>query len=136
MLGVREPAVYGTATLGDVELLCHKIAGEVGADIDCRQSNHEGALLDWIQQSRGAFDGIVINAGAYTHTSVALYDALKLTDLPVIEVHLSNVFQREAFRHHSFISPAASGIICGLGVAGYAHALRAVVEIVLGKESK
>ena len=126
MLGVREPSVYGVKTLADIEDLCEVTAKEMGLSISFRQSNHEGELVTWIQEAMTGFDGIVINAAAYTHTSVAIMDALKMTDVPIIEVHISNVFQREAFRHHSYISPVATGLICGLGGEGYALALRAI----------
>jgi 3-dehydroquinate dehydratase-2 len=124
MLGKREPELYGSATLADIDALCAKTARELGAEVTCRQSNHEGELVTWIQGSIGSMDGIVINAGAYTHTSVAIHDALKLTGLPLIEVHISNVFAREKFRHRSYISSIALGVICGLGIEGYALALR------------
>jgi 3-dehydroquinate dehydratase-2 len=126
LLGAREPAIYGTGTLGDIEQLCHITATALGCEVDCRQSNHEGQLIDWIHEARTHFQAIVLNAGAYTHTSVALMDALKAVNVPVVEVHLSNVFQREAFRHHSYISPVALGVICGFGLDGYAMALRAL----------
>ncbi len=128
-LGAREPEVYGAATLGDVETLCAKTGEELGLDVVCRQSNHEGELVAWIQDSPETFAGIVLNAGAYTHTSVAILDALKLAGLPVIEVHISNVFARERFRHRSFISPVASGVLCGFGIDGYALALRGLANI-------
>jgi len=128
MLGVREPSVYGIKTLADIEDLCDKTAKEVGLSISFRQSNHEGEIVTWIQEAITSFDGIVINAAAYTHTSVAIMDALKMTDVPIIEVHISNVFAREEFRHHSFISPIATGVICGLGGEGYGYALRALAE--------
>jgi len=136
MLGVREPEVYGHATLGDAEALCKKTASELGLAIECRQSNHEGELVTWIQQSRDTHHGIVINAGAYTHTSIAILDALKICELPVIEVHISNIFAREEFRHHSFISPIAKGVICGLGIDGYAYAVRALASLVTASHRK
>ena len=128
LLGTREPAVYGRTTLADVEALCHAAAAERGAEADCRQSNHEGVLIDWIhaagaQHRAGELAGIVFNAGAYTHTSLALHDAIKGSGVPVIEVHISNVHAREAFRHHSYISPAAAGIVVGFGVDGYVLAI-------------
>lgn len=128
LLGVREPKVYGKATLADIELDCLAVAKELKLAVDFRQSNHEGELIDWVQQARGAFRAIIINAGGYTHTSVALMDALLVTELPVYEVHLSNIFRRESFRHHSYISLAATGVICGLGAAGYTLALRAAAH--------
>lgn len=123
-LGVREPEIYGSTTLGDVEALCARTGHEMGFEIVCRQSNSEGELVTWIQESRGRYAGLVINAGAYTHTSVAILDALKFAGLPIIEVHISNVFAREAFRHHSYISPVATGVLCGFGIEGYALAIR------------
>lgn len=129
MLGVREPEIYGAETLTDVEAACNERGAALGFEVDFRQSNMEGDLVTWIQEARTGHDGIVINAGAYTHTSVALFDALKLADLPVIEVHLSNIYRREAFRHHSYISAAATGIICGLGSQGYLLALDALARL-------
>lgn len=132
MLGLREPGVYGAATLSDIEQLCQDRAEELDLTIDFRQSNHEGDLVTWIQEARTAHDGIIINAGAYTHTSIAVHDALRAADLPVIEVHLSNVYARETFRHHSMISALASGIIVGLGPVGYALALEAIAPLARG----
>jgi 3-dehydroquinate dehydratase-2 len=129
MLGVREPSLYGRDKLSDIEKLCRKQGRQLGLAIDFRQSNHEGEIVGWLQAARGGHAGIVINAGAYTHTSVAILDALQLTELPIIEVHLSNIFRRESFRHHSYMSLAARGVICGLGPAGYRLALDALAEI-------
>lgn len=123
MLGVREPDIYGTQTLADIEKFCRAKARDLGHEIDFRQSNHEGELIDWIQQARGVFDGIIINAGAYTHTSIAIHDALKTFDRPIVEVHLSDPKTREPFRHHSFIEPLAAAVISGKGAAGYAEAI-------------
>jgi len=128
LLGSREPEVYGRFTLADVEKLCRDAAEALGHQVDFRQSNHEGDLIDWIHEAgRGATDGsvlgVVINPGAYTHTSIALHDAIKAIPVPVIEVHLSNVHAREPFRHHSYLSPACAGIVVGFGVAGYALAI-------------
>jgi 3-dehydroquinate dehydratase-2 len=128
LLGLREPAVYGSATLAEVQTLCADAAQRVGHTIDFRQSNHEGELIDAIQAAgrahrAGTLLGVVLNAGAYTHTSVALHDAIKGAGVPVIEVHISNVHAREAFRQHSYISPVAAGIVIGFGVAGYALAI-------------
>ena len=133
LLGQREPAVYGHATLADVEQLCRDTGSRLGVEIDCRQSNHEGVLLDWIQEAGAAFRkgelaGAVFNAGAYTHTSVALHDAIKGSGLPVIEVHISNVHAREAFRHHSYLSPAAAGIVVGFGIDGYVLGIEGLVR--------
>ena len=129
MLGVREPAVYGRDRLADIEKLCRKAGREFALAIDFRQSNHEGEIVGWLQEARSAHAGIVINAGAYTHTSIAILDALQLTELPVIEVHLSNIFRREEFRHHSCVSLAARGVICGLGPTGYRLALEALADL-------
>ena len=127
LLGTREPAVYGSATIADVEAACRQAAQAHDAEIDFRQSNHEGELIDWLHEAgaepAGTVAGIVLNAGAYTHTSVALHDAIKAIFPPVIEVHLSNVHAREPFRHHSYLSPACAGIVVGFGVAGYAMAI-------------
>ena len=128
MLGIREPATYGAATLADIEALCRATADSLGFALDFRQSNHEGELVTWIQQARGSADGIVINPAAYSHTSVAIPDALKAVSLPVIEVHLSNIHAREAFRHHSFVSAVSAGVICGLGPTGYRLAIMALAE--------
>lgn len=129
MLGVRQPEIYGHATLADIEAMCRSHGETLGFDIDFRQSNIEGELVTWIQQARGVQNGIAINAAAFTHTSVALLDALTLVDIPVIEVHLSNVFARDAFRHHSYISPIAAGVICGFGPNSYILALDALRTI-------
>jgi 3-dehydroquinate dehydratase II len=133
LLGTREPAVYGSATLADVERLCGDAAAKLGVGVDCRQSNHEGQLVDWIHEAgaahrAGSLIGVVFNAGAYTHTSVALHDAIKGTGVPVIEVHISNVHAREAFRHHSYLSPAAAGIVVGFGIDGYRLAIQGLVQ--------
>jgi 3-dehydroquinate dehydratase-2 len=129
LLGSREPAVYGRATLADVEAVTRAEAARHGLRIEFRQTNHEGELVDWIHEAAAAgAGGLVLNAGAYTHTSVALHDAVKATGLPLVEVHLSNVFAREPFRHHSYLSPVAKGVICGFGPQGYALAVRALAE--------
>ncbi len=125
MLGTREPDIYGHETLEDVNALIQKQAKELGVTVECRQSNNEGELVTWIQQARDVATAIVINAGAYTPTSVAIADALRAVGLPVYEVHLSNIYQRESFRHHSYISELAVAVICGLGPDGYLHALTA-----------
>jgi 3-dehydroquinate dehydratase-2 len=129
MLGVREPAIYGRETLADVERICRSRAAALSLSADCRQSNHEGQLVDWIQQARETHAGIILNAGAYSHTSIALPDALASADLPVIEVHISNIYRRESFRHHSYVSAVARGVICGLGVHGYELALEAMARL-------
>ncbi len=130
MLGKRQPEIYGRETLADIEAACRAEAKGLDLALDFFQSNHEGALVDRIQQAREANSGIIINAGAYTHTSVALLDALNAAEKPVIEVHLSNIYKREEFRHHSYISPVAVGVICGFGSQGYLLALRAMARLV------
>lgn len=130
LLGLREPEIYGIQTLDDLEALCAETAEELGLAIDFRQTNGEGELITWIHACRGNASGIVINPAGYSHTSIALMDALHGVDLPVIEVHLSNIHQREPFRHHSYVSQAARGVICGLGFTGYRLALQAIAEIV------
>lgn len=129
LLGVREPHVYGHETLDDLRRRCEKRAQSHGLLCDFRQSNHEGQLVDWIQEARLAAAGIILNAAAYTHTSVALLDALTAAERPVIELHLSNIHRREAFRHHSTIAAAATGIICGFGPAGYELAVDAMAGL-------
>nr|WP_320142028.1 type II 3-dehydroquinate dehydratase [uncultured Cohaesibacter sp.] len=128
LLGLREPDVYGASTLKDIEEMCKEKAAAFGWSIDFRQSNHEGELIDWIHEAREKSRGIIFNPAAYTHTSVALQDAIRAVSLPVIEVHLSNIHKRESFRHHSYISPAALGVICGLNAKGYVLAIEALVE--------
>jgi 3-dehydroquinate dehydratase-2 len=129
LLGEREPDTYGHDTLDSIERKCVSIADSLGLKIEFKQSNHEGELVAWIQESRKLVDGLAINAGAYTHTSVALHDALKLLSIPIVEVHLSNIYTREQFRHHSFISPLAKGIICGFGANSYVLAIQALHSI-------
>lgn len=129
MLGVREPQIYGSLTLSDVEALCLEHGQRLGLEVDFRQSNHEGELVTWIQQARSENDGIIINAGAYSHTSLAILDALILAELPVVEVHLSNIFKREPFRHHSHVTAVAQGMICGFGPHGYVLGLEAMAQI-------
>ncbi len=136
LLGKREPAVYGHTTLADVETLVQARAAALGWAADFRQTNHEGQLVDWIHEARDAADGIVINAGAYTPTTVAILDALLSAEKPVIEVHISNVFRREAFRHHSYVSPAALGVIVGCGPLGYALALEALAAAAARPEAR
>jgi 3-dehydroquinate dehydratase II len=132
LLGVRDPAIYGLDSLADIEARCLARAAALDLQVDFRQSNHEGQLVDWIQEARESADGIVLNAGALTHTSVAILDALQASDLPVVEVHLSNIFRRERFRHHSYVSLAATGVICGLGAQGYELALDAIANLIDG----
>ncbi len=131
LLGTREPAIYGSATLDDVETLCAETAEALGLAIDFRQSNLEGELVTWIQGCRGVASGIVINPAGYSTTSVAILDALLAVELPIVEVHLSNIHRREAFRRRSLVSQAARGVICGLGARGYALALDALADLVL-----
>ncbi len=129
LLGLREPEIYGTGTLDELETLCAETAEGLGLAIDFRQTNLEGELISWVQEARGSAAGLVINPAGYSHTSIALMDALLAADLPVIEVHLSNIHNRELFRAHSYVSRAAQGVICGLGFAGYRLALIALSDI-------
>jgi len=129
LLGTREPEIYGTATLDDVEALCAETAEALGLAIDFRQTNGEGELVTWVQECRGRAAGIVINPAGYTNTSIALMDALKAVNLPVVEVHISNHHRREEFRHLSYVSRVATGVIAGLGIRGYALALRGIAEL-------
>lgn len=133
MLGLREPAIYGRDTLDDIKDRCAAAAKTHGLLTDFRQSNIEGELVSWIQEARSKAQGIILNAGGYTHTSVAILDALQAAELPVIEVHLSNIFRRDQFRQHSYISLAATGVICGLGAKGYELALDAMSNILTSK---
>lgn len=128
LLGTRQPEIYGSATLADVEELCARHGTARGLAVTCLQSNHEGALLDAIHAAKGVHGGIVLNAGAYTHTSIALHDAIASVELPVVEVHLSNIHARETFRHHSYIAPVALGQIAGFGTFGYVMALDALAS--------
>ena len=128
LLGQREPDVYGHATLDEVQERTQARARKYGFEIEFRQSNNEGEIVDWIQEARTRASALAINAGAYTHTSVAILDALLATDIPCVEVHMSNIFQREEFRHHSYISAACIGVICGFGVKSYELAVDALAE--------
>ena len=130
MLGVREPEIYGHQTLQDIKIMCVERAGELAFTLDFRQSNHEGELVTWIQEERENIIGLIINAGAYTHTSLAIHDALKLLDVPIIEVHLSDPESREDFRHFSYIKPVAAKVIKGKGAAGYTEAITALSTLV------
>ena len=130
LLGVRDPSVYGHDTLADIEERCLARAAALDLQIDFRQTNHEGQLVDWVQEARESAEGIILNAGALTHTSVAVLDALSAAGLPIIEVHLSNIFRRESFRHHSYVSLIANGVICGLGAQGYELALEAIASLI------
>lgn len=132
LLGQRQPEIYGRETLADVAQACSDLGEDLGLTVRCLQSNHEGQLVDWIQEARSQGAGVIINAGAYTHTSVAILDALHAFDGPVIEVHISNIHKREAFRHQSFISARADGVIVGCGTEGYLLALRRMASL-LGK---
>jgi 3-dehydroquinate dehydratase II len=131
LLGTREPAVYGAQTLADVQVLCERACQTHGFALEFRQSNHEGTLVDWLHEAgqlhaQGKLAGVILNAGAYTHTSIALHDAIKGTGITLIELHISNVHAREAFRHHSYISPAAKAVMAGFGVNGYPLAVAAL----------
>lgn len=129
MLGLREPAIYGSDTLDDVRRKAEARAKALALTIDFRQSNHEGELVTWVQEARDKAAAIILNAGAYSHSSIALLDAIQAAELPVIEVHLSNIFRREPYRQHSYISLGAKGVICGLGAKGYELALEALAEL-------
>lgn len=135
LLGSREPETYGRATLADVERLCRQTGEVFGLDIEFRQSNHEGMLVDWIQEAGNNGAGIIINPAGYTTTSVAILDAILAGSVPVIEVHISNIHAREEFRHRSFVSKAARGVICGLGIEGYALAIRGMA-VLIGAKAK
>ena len=134
MLGVREPNIYGKETLDDIRNDCDAHAVTAGVSLDFRQSNSEADLIDWIQQARDTADGIIINPAAFTHTSVAILDALVLTELPVVEIHISNIFRRESFRQHSYVSAGATGIISGFGAHGYLLAIDAMVRLTASKK--
>ncbi|MEK0081590.1 type II 3-dehydroquinate dehydratase [Benzoatithermus flavus] len=129
LLGKREPHIYGAETLADIEVACRRHAAGLGLALDFRQSNHEGVLIDWIHEAREKAGGIVVNPGAYTHTSIAIHDALKAFSGPIVEVHLSNIHQREPFRHTSYVSLVAKGVIAGLGSHGYVLALEAMARL-------
>lgn len=130
LLGRRQPEIYGHETLDDVVSACAELAEDLGLTVRALQSNHEGQLVDWIQEARGKSAGIIINPGAYSHTSVAILDALNAFEGPVLEVHISNIHKREAFRHHSFVSSRAEGVIAGFGTEGYLLALRRMATLV------
>ncbi|NBZ86977.1 type II 3-dehydroquinate dehydratase [Stagnihabitans tardus] len=133
LLGQRQPEIYGRETLADVEALCTRLAQSLGHELRCHQSNHEGALVDLIQEARVEGSAIIINPGAYSHTSVAILDALNAFDGPVIEVHISNIHKRETFRHHSFVSSRADGVIAGCGTQGYIMALHRLAHLLSAK---
>lgn len=132
LLGLRQPEVYGTQTLEDVAEACSALAEDLGLSVRFHQSNHEGALVDWVHEARFAAAGIIINPAAYSHTSIAILDALNAFDGPVIEVHISNIHKREAFRHHSHVSSRADGVIAGCGVEGYLLAVRRMANLLPG----
>ena len=126
LLGTREPEIYGKTTLADIKKMVADRAVTLGLETDFRQTNSEGELVNWIQEAREAAGGLILNAAAYSHTSIAIFDALSALEIPIMEVHLSNIFKREEFRHHSYVSPVAQGVICGLGAHGYELALEAI----------
>lgn len=130
LLGTREPHIYGSTTLPEVHRMCEERARQLGLSVDCRQSNHEGEIVTWIHEAIHGASGIIINPAAYTHTSVAILDALQNVKAPIIELHISNPHKREEFRHRSFVTPAATGMICGFGVAGYPLALDAIAMLI------
>jgi 3-dehydroquinate dehydratase-2 len=130
LLGKRQPEIYGHETLADVEASCREAASSLGLELRCHQSNREYEIIDWVHEAREIAGGIVINPAAFSHTSVAVLDALKTCDMPIIEVHISNIHQREEFRHHSFVSHAATGIIAGCGTQGYVLALHRVARLI------
>jgi 3-dehydroquinate dehydratase II len=134
LLGSREPEIYGHTTLADIEAETRKRAAALGLGVEFRQSNHEGELVGWLQEARQGASGVVLNAGAYTHTSVAIHDALKALEAPVIEVHISNPYKREPFRHTSYVSPVATGVICGVGAQGYSLAIEALAALIGSKK--
>lgn len=136
MLGLRQPEIYGRESLKDIEKACATKAKALGLALDFRQTNHEGELITWAQEARGTKAGIVINPAGYGHTSIALLDALLVTELPIIEVHLSNIHRREPFRHHTYTSQAATGVICGLGSQGYLMALEAMANLIKTKKAR
>jgi 3-dehydroquinate dehydratase II len=136
LLGIRERAIYGTLSLDNIDSSLTKLAEELGVAVDIRQSNNEGELVTWIQEARSGFDGIIVNPAAYTHTSIAIRDAIAAVELPTIEVHLSNIHQREPFRHHSYVAGVALGQICGLGPIGYPLALRGLHEYVVATRKR
>lgn len=128
MLGIREPKTYGSQTLAEIEAMCKAEGKKLGLTVECRQTNREGEICEWIQEAYGKMQGIVINPGGYSHTSVAIRDAISAVAIPTVEVHLSNIHAREEFRHHSFVSAVAIGVICGFGALGYRLALEALAD--------
>lgn len=136
MLGTREPHIYGSTTLKEVEAMCAAKAKEAGLKVSFRQTNSEAQLIDWIHEAIEGASGIIINPAGYTHTSVAILDALKMVKHPIIELHISNPHQREEFRHRSFVTPAATAMMCGLGVNGYKLAVKAMADLIRAKKAK
>ena len=134
LLGKRQPQIYGSETLSDLEARCRALAGELGLDLVFRQSNAEHQIIEWIHEERETASGIIINPAAFTHTSVAILDALKTCECPILEVHISNVHQRENFRHHSYVSQVAVGVMAGFGTHGYLLALRHMASLIGGKD--
>ncbi len=130
MLGTRQPELYGSDTLADVEALCRETADTLGLGLAFRQTNHEGELVSWIQEARVEAAALVLNAAAYTHTSIAIHDSLQMLDAPIIELHVSNIYRREAFRHASYVAPSATGVIAGFGARGYAMAIEAAARLI------
>ena len=130
LLGKRQPEIYGYETLADAEAECRRVAGELGLAIEFRQTNAESQLIDWIHEARERASGIVINPAAFSHTSVAVLDALNTCEFPILEVHISNIHQREEFRHHSFVSRVAAGVICGFGTQGYSFAIQRLARLI------
>ena len=130
LLGTREKEKYGQSSLEDIKKKCESHANKLGLNIEFKQSNVEGEIVNFIQEARKKYDGIIINAGGYTHTSVAIHDALKILKIPIVELHITNIYKREDFRHKSLISKVANGIICGLGVEGYTLALKASIDLI------
>jgi 3-dehydroquinate dehydratase-2 len=135
LLGRREPGIYGHATLADIEAMCVDEGERLGLAVTCRQSNSEGELVTWVQEVPGRFAGLILNVGAYSHTSIALLDAARTLHEPLIEVHLSNIYQRETFRQHSYVSLAATGVLCGFGARGYLLALQAMAAALAEADS-
>jgi 3-dehydroquinate dehydratase-2 len=136
LLGRREPGIYGHTMLADIEAMCATEGERLGLAVTCRQSNGEGELVSWVQEVPGRFAGLILNAGAYSHTSIALLDAARMLQEPLIEVHLSNIYQRETFRQHSYVSLAATGVLCGFGARGYLMALQAMAAILADADSR
>ena len=134
LLGKRETDIYGRVTLADIEKRCEDKASHMGFEIEMRQSNNEGDLISWVQETAKGWSGLIINPAAFTHTSVAIMDALKIANCPIVEVHLSNIHRRETFRHHSYVSPVAEGVICGFGPAGYEYAIEALLQMLNGEK--